>query len=163
MLPVVWLLLGPGRRRRKIAPLIQNASPLRLNRGSPVEHFPDQVPPGLGHRFGSCRIARQILDIETQAPAVRKKLVVSIHQDAPRRAGMVERTGPLSEWETRRAVADHKFSAKKALMPVAAFRIEEMVGNGKTFFGSSRGGKPEGRLGKDPKQPGKKGRTTGSK
>ena len=48
-------------------------------------------------------------------------------------------SGPLGNWEKRRAIADHEFVAKHPLLAVEDFEPEMLVGNAKTFFGSRNG------------------------
>lgn len=61
--------------------------------------------------------------------------------------------GLLGDWEKRRALDDHRFSARAALRPVREFRPVDLVGNATTFFGSSTGTAPKGRLGDGPDLP----------
>lgn len=49
--------------------------------------------------------------------------------------------GPLGEWEKRRALADHRFAIRNAGLDAAEFRPEALLGNARTFFRSSKGGK----------------------
>jgi hypothetical protein len=58
--------------------------------------------------------------------------------------------GPLGDWEKRRARLDHRFAANHPLLPVESFQPESLVGNGRSFFGSSTNGTPADLLG-DPR------------
>ncbi|MEM8885915.1 MAG: hypothetical protein AAGD14_17760 [Planctomycetota bacterium] len=68
-----------------------------------------------------------------------KERVRNAHEAFDRR--LADRTfeGPLSDWSKRRARLDHRFAAKHALMPIARFRPEDLVGQGTNFFGSRKG------------------------
>ena len=59
--------------------------------------------------------------------------------------------GPLADWARRRTLSDHRFALHHALLPKDEFRTEMMVGRGNAFFGSSRGGKPDGHIGREPR------------
>ena len=52
-----------------------------------------------------------------------------------------------------RAASFDEFAARNALSPAESFRIEAMVGNARTFFGSSSGGDPGELLGERPDLP----------
>lgn len=60
---------------------------------------------------------------------------------------MKPHSGPLNDWEDRRAREDHEFVVDHPLLPHERFRSQDLVGNGKSFFGSSNGDVPDGRIG----------------
>lgn len=62
--------------------------------------------------------------------------------------------GPLLDWARRRALADRRFAARNALLPARQFRTVDLVGNARTFFGSSSGGRPRDGIGEGPEGPG---------
>jgi hypothetical protein len=71
---------------------------------------------------------------------------------ATRRDDVAKRTfeGPLNDWAKRSALRDLDYTAKHPLQAYTTFRPTDLTGNGKTFFGSSRGAKPKGRIGETP-------------
>jgi hypothetical protein len=84
----------------------------------------------------------------TKAPrGSRQSVVTKAHEDMVKKLEKQSFSGPLGDWERRRAVADHRFAAKHPLLEVDSFRPEMLVGNGKSFFGSSTGGTPSSLIG----------------
>ena len=71
--------------------------------------------------------------------------------DEHRKSDQASREKPFARFVTDRVRTDHGFVAKHPLLPAAKFRTEDLVGNAKTFFGTSSGKKPEKRIGADPK------------
>ena len=74
--------------------------------------------------------------------------VADAHERRVRELEKREWKGPLADFAKRRALSDHRFSARRALMPYEEFRIVDMVGSARTFFGTSQGGRPGGRIGR---------------
>lgn len=76
-------------------------------------------------------------------------------------------TDPFARFIESRIRTDHRFVARHPLMDARRFRTEDLVGNAKTFFGSSTGKKPRGRVGeggqekKDPPRSKTGGKTDG--
>lgn len=77
-----------------------------------------------------------------------RKLVLG-DRVATRRETVAARTfrGPLASWAKRAALRDLDYVAKRPLQPYRAFRPTELTGSGQTFFGSSSGERPKGRIG----------------
>lgn len=90
------------------------------------------------------------LDAERAAEAVRRShdefLAEFERQEDPDESDPFG--GFFAKFERDRVVSDHRFSAENALLDAAEFTTARMVGNARTFFGSSTGRVPPERLGK---------------
>ena len=84
---------------------------------------------------------------QLDAPA-RRAFVADAHDRFARELGKREWRGFFADSERNRALSDHRFSARNALLPAEDFRTAAMVGNARTFFGSSNGEKPQQRIGR---------------
>jgi hypothetical protein len=56
----------------------------------------------------------------------------------------------FASFARQRRRKDHRFCAKHPLLRHRDFRTEDMVGRGQSFFGTSQGGIPKGRIGELP-------------
>ena len=83
----------------------------------------------------------------------RRQLVADAHEQMLADFEQRQFQGPLADWEKKRALADHRFAARKALMPYTGFRPTDLVGNATTFFSSSKNGRPTRRIGESPLLP----------
>src|SRR5262249_1757151 len=89
------------------------------------------------------QFALSTFDALNKTPAEsREDAVTKAHEDMVKQLEKRSFPGPLGDWERRRAVDDHRFVAKHPLLSVDSYRPEMLVGNGKSFFGSSSGGTP---------------------
>ena len=53
----------------------------------------------------------------------------------------------MSQIMKKRSVNDHEFMERNALQPYDEFQLEELVGRGTSFFGSTTGSQPGGYIG----------------
>lgn len=86
-------------------------------------------------------------------------LLAELHQARAAELAKREWDGPLGDWEKRRALSDHRWSARRALIDVEDFRIVDMVGNARTFFSTTRGGGDRPTIGGGQGQPPRPPRT----
>jgi hypothetical protein len=94
------------------------------------------------------RFALSTFDALRTAPTdSREGVITHAHEEIVKKLEKRSFSGPLGDWERRRAVADHRFAGKHPLLAVDAFRPEMLVENGKSFFGSSTGGTPSSLIG----------------
>ena len=77
----------------------------------------------------------------------RADRVTSAYEDRIKELKNEKFDGPLGKWERRRARDDYRFVAKHPLLAVDKFYPEMLVGNGKSFFGSSNGKPPKKKIG----------------
>ena len=82
--------------------------------------------------------------------ARREKIVADAHRTRRDELSRKEFAGPLAAFVKRRVLQEQTFVAKHPLLRVEEFRPEMLVGNGRSFFGSSRGKKPAGFIGRKP-------------
>ena len=82
----------------------------------------------------------------TDEDTLNKTFVVK-HRDRAEVLESQKREGFAAEFQQRHAAKDHRWTAKHPLMRVEDFTTTGMVGNARTFFGASQGGKPTGRIG----------------
>jgi len=73
--------------------------------------------------------------------ATPEERVAGAHRDMIREIEKRPFDGPLGDWERRRALEDHRFMTRHPLLDAASFRPAMLVGNGRTYFSSSRGGR----------------------
>ena len=62
--------------------------------------------------------------------------------------GIPDPTAMMSQIMKKRSVSDHEFMERNALQPYDEFQLEELVGRGTSFFGSTTGSQPGGYIGK---------------
>ncbi len=79
---------------------------------------------------------------------LQRRLVVAAHKKRLADVQQMEFEGVLGQLTEGRLVADRKYCRDHALMDSRCFRTGDMVGNAATFFGSSNGNAPKGRIGK---------------
>lgn len=68
---------------------------------------------------------------------------------------------PFARFEVDRQRKDHGFAMRRLLSPGKEFRIKDLLGNARTFFGTSGGQTPKGRIGDEKNEPPKRGGSTG--
>jgi hypothetical protein len=94
------------------------------------------------------KFALSTFDALAKAPTdSREGVVTRAHDDMVKQLEKRSFSGPLGDWERRRAVADHRFAGQHPLLAVDSFGPEMLVGNGQSFFGSSSGGTPSSLIG----------------
>lgn len=62
--------------------------------------------------------------------------------------GIPDPTAMMSQIMKKRSVSDHEFMEQNALQPYDEFQLEELVGRGTSFFGTTNGSQPGGFIGK---------------
>ncbi len=77
----------------------------------------------------------------------QRKLIATKHQKRLDAVENMEFDGVLGQITRGRLTADRKYARDHALFDARSFNTVDMVGNAKTFFGSSTGGVPKGRIG----------------
>lgn len=100
--------------------------------------------------------------VAKQNTADRADVVRYRHEKALEALAKEPIKGAFARFEIDRQTDDHRFFIAHPLMSIANFRPEMMVGNAKTFFGSSQGTPPKKKIGvtDGPTEP-EKGGTTG--
>jgi len=80
----------------------------------------------------------------------REQIVAQAHETRRGELADSDFDGPLGSFVKRRVLQEQAFVAQHPLLRVEDFRPVMLVGNGRTFFGSSRGAKPTERIGRRP-------------
>ncbi len=77
----------------------------------------------------------------------QRKVIATKHQKRLDDVENMEFDGVLGQITRTRLTADRKYARDHALIDARSFNTVDMVGHAKTFFGSSTGGVPKGRIG----------------
>lgn len=85
--------------------------------------------------------------VAKQNTADRADVVRYRHEKALEALAKEPIKGAFARFEIDRRTDDHRFFIAHPLLPIANFRPEMMVGNAKTFFGSSQGTPPKKKIG----------------
>lgn len=107
-------------------------------------------PQTLGEELDlAAALVRDLAGAEEVDVELRERVVALRHEAFAKE--LAEREWPelFGEFEKARALSDHQFAQRHPLLHFERFRPEMLVGNARTFFGSSSGGTPSERIGGD--------------
>ncbi|MEZ6196618.1 MAG: hypothetical protein R3F20_12980 [Planctomycetota bacterium] len=87
--------------------------------------------------------------IEGQKAGSAEEIVRVRHEKEAKEDAEDDSGGVFRELRRMGKTRDHRFCARNPLLAHGKFRTEDLVGRGRSFFGSSTGGVPKEKIGKD--------------